>query len=511
MPPLLFKCEDAWNAQTLGDVLEAASEIGYRDLGLDIFPNEIVIVNEAGMRDAYTSSGLPHMYPHWSFGKEARALDKKAREGGGLAYELVIPTNPCKSWNMASNSAATMALVLAHAAVGHNHYFKNNYLFREHTNASGLNQYLMTVRDAVVEFEKRYGWSDVESIIDAAHALMIPGGFSMHGEPEAFDAEKEIRQVANFMRELEGSVDLETIVSVPGLQEKMRETVEIREKNIAFPESNILYFIETYAPKLKSWERQLIRMLRTIAQQCWLPMVQTKFMNEGFATFTHMYILRKMHEEGMLDDGTWLEILQMNQGVTFQWSMKEHGTISAVHNPYAMGSAMLRDIVRMCGPRDEVDAKFFEGHIDMAGPTDEDRRYFRSFAGSGDWRGVIRDAVHNFRDDTAIQQYLSPRYARDNGLFVIKDMDDHYLVTAVQDREGFTDVREAFAKAHSMRHQMPDIRVVDVDLDEDRELKLEYYPIDGMDLMEDDRSEVEIYLESLWGYTVNLEIGDDDE
>ncbi len=46
----------------------------------------------------------------------------------GLAYELVINSNPCISYLMEENTMAMQALVIAHACYGHNSFFKNNYL-----------------------------------------------------------------------------------------------------------------------------------------------------------------------------------------------------------------------------------------------------------------------------------------------------------------------------------------------------------------------------------------------
>ena len=40
-------------------------------------------------------------------------------------------------------------LVIAHAAFGHNHFFKNNYLFRQWTDADGILDYLTFARDYV--------------------------------------------------------------------------------------------------------------------------------------------------------------------------------------------------------------------------------------------------------------------------------------------------------------------------------------------------------------------------
>ena len=65
----------------------------------------------------------------------------------GLAYEIVINSNPCISYIMEENTATMQTLVIAHAAFGHNHFFKNNYLFRQWTDADGILDYL--------EFAKR--------------------------------------------------------------------------------------------------------------------------------------------------------------------------------------------------------------------------------------------------------------------------------------------------------------------------------------------------------------------
>ena len=66
-------------------------------------------------------------------------------------------------------------LVLAHAAFGHNHFFKNNYLFRQWTDAGGILDYLAFARDYVTKCEEKYGVEAVERVLDAAHALKEHG------------------------------------------------------------------------------------------------------------------------------------------------------------------------------------------------------------------------------------------------------------------------------------------------------------------------------------------------
>src|SRR5208282_3254334 len=109
-------------------------------------------------------------------GKSFARQEKMYRKGySGLAYEIVINSNPCISYIMEENTMTMQALVMAHAAFGHNHFFKNNYLFKEQTDASGILEYLNFARNYVSRCEERHGIGAVERILDAAHALMDQG------------------------------------------------------------------------------------------------------------------------------------------------------------------------------------------------------------------------------------------------------------------------------------------------------------------------------------------------
>ena len=99
------------------------------------------------MLDAYASTGMPLFYKHWSFGKhfvQHQAVYQKGLRG--LAYEIVINSNPCISYIIEENTATMQTLVISHAAFGHNHFFKNNYLFRVWTDAEGILPYLSSLR-----------------------------------------------------------------------------------------------------------------------------------------------------------------------------------------------------------------------------------------------------------------------------------------------------------------------------------------------------------------------------
>src|SRR5207248_1229085 len=131
-----------WDFNGLRRVYEAVERIAFDELGLDVYPVQIEVITSEQMLDAYSSVGLPLMYRHWSFGKRFAYHETLYRKGlQGLAYEIVINSNPCICYIMEENSMTMQTLVIAHAAFGHNHFFKNNYLFRQWTDANGILDY----------------------------------------------------------------------------------------------------------------------------------------------------------------------------------------------------------------------------------------------------------------------------------------------------------------------------------------------------------------------------------
>src|SRR5262252_10353815 len=147
-----------WNFDTLKRTYDAIEEIAIREMGLDPYPNQIELISSEQMLDAYSSIGMPVFYHHWSFGKRFARDETMYRRGfSGLAYEIVINSNPCIAYLMEENTMTMQAIVMAHACMGHNHFFKNNYLFRQWTDANGILDYLSFARDYVAKCEERYG------------------------------------------------------------------------------------------------------------------------------------------------------------------------------------------------------------------------------------------------------------------------------------------------------------------------------------------------------------------
>ncbi|MDX5298855.1 MAG: SpoVR family protein [Gammaproteobacteria bacterium] len=454
------------------------------EFGLDTYPNQIEIISAEQMMDAYSSVGMPVGYHHWSFGKHFLNTAKRYQLGKmGLAYEIVINSNPCIAYLMEENTIMMQALVMAHACYGHNSYFKGNYLFRTWTDASAIIDYLVFARNYVTQCEERYGLDTVEEFLDSCHAIMHYG-VDRYKRPAPISAAEEIRRQKDREEYLQRQIN-DLWRTIPTKEDHAASSKRRRKRYPSEPQENLLYFIEKNAPLLEPWQRELVRIVRKIAQYFY-PQRQTQVMNEGWATFWHYTIMHRLYEKGLVTDGFMLEFLQSHTAVIYQPPF-DSPWYSGI-NPYALGFAIFTDLRRLC-----------------ENPTAEDREWFPDFAGS-DWLKTLDFAMRNFKDESFIQQFLSPKVMRDLKLFAVRDDDQEsaYAVTAIHDDPGYRVLREKLARQYNLSYREPDIQVWDVDVRGDRSLTLRHTRVDRVPLGED-TEEVLRHIHRLWGFDIHLE------
>lgn len=455
--------------------------------GLDTYPNQIEVITSEQMIDAYSSVGMPVGYHHWTYGKQFLSTQKSYQRGQmGLAYEIVINSNPCIAYLMEENTLTMQALVIAHAAYGHNSFFKGNYLFRTWTDAEGILDYLVFARHFIADCEQRHGEEAVEELLDSCHALMNYG-VDRYKRPAKLSMAKEQA------RQLEREDYLQSQVNDLWRTLPTRESAETAKQETRFPaeaQENLLYFIEKNAPRLAPWQREIVRIVRKIAQYFY-PQRQTQVMNEGWATFWHYTLLNHLYEEGKLTDGFMLEFLQSHTNVVYQ--PPYHSRLYSGINPYALGFAMFTDLRRICEQ-----------------PSEEDRVWFPELAGS-DWVKSLDFAMRNFKDESFIAQYLSPKLIRDLKLFAVVDDDqeEQLEIAAIHDDAGYRRVRQMLAEQYNLGHREPDIQVYDVNVFGDRALTLRHYMHNRRPLGES-TPEMLRHIARLWGYTVRIESVDQD-
>lgn len=477
-------CNPNWDYKTLEAADEVIDKIGKEYLKLKTYPNQIEIVTSEQMIDAYALTGLPTSYPHWKFGKDFVMNQNSYTKGKmGLSYEMVINSNPCISYNMENNSTCMMLLVIAHACQGHNAFFANNYLFKEWTSADSIVDYMVFARDYILKCEEEHGYEEVEAVLDACHALMNHG-VDLYKKPSKLSAKEEnerLKKLTHIKRENYN----ELFKTLPNIKE-VDIINKADEKNFPLePEENILYFLEKFSVSLPVWKREIVRIVRKVAQYFY-PQGATKVMNEGFATFTHYHIINKMYDEGYLTDGFMLEFLKSHSGVLYQpeYNSKYFSGL----NPYTLGYNIFMDIKRICQD-----------------PTREDKDWFPDLIGKN-WLDQVHYIMENFRDDSFILQFLSPKVIRDMKLFAIADEESkkEYEISAIHNERGYRRVRELLSKQYERGFYVPHIQVTKVDRKGTNTLYLTHYIQNDRKLDAENTKKTLAHIQQLWGFPVVL-------
>ncbi len=481
---LLFKSAE-WDFSTLQRIYDAIEEVARPRFGLNCFPVRLEIINAEQMLDAYSSVGLPINYKHWSFGKHFAQQEASYRKGySGLAYEIVINSNPCLCYLAEQNTATMQAVVIAHAAFGHNHFFRNNYLFKDWTDPDNILEYLSFAQKYIAECEERHGYGAVERTLDAAHALRHHGIFQSRRSRRSPAADRERERDR---RRYEETSYRDIWRTLPPTKAEPN-AADLSEREFSLPTENILYFIEKHSTKLQDWQREIVRIVRTMAQY-FFPQRLTKVLNEGCASYYHYRIMHDLHERGLINDGSFFEFLTSHSSLVTQPEFDDPRSVIGI-NPYALGLGIVQDIERMCMT-----------------PTEEDRAWFPAFAGSRDPINVLLDLWAGYRDESFIAQYLSPHMMRKWRMFSLVDDDaDPFLhISAIHDTSGYERIRRVLARQYDFGAVQPDIQVVKADIEGDRVLVLEHQTHDRVMLDPDECCRTLDYLADMWGYDAVLQ------
>lgn len=484
MDKLLFTDED-WTLERIDRAWAAIEKIAKEKYKLDYYPAELTIINSEAMLDAYSSNAMPIYYRHWSFGKSYAQNEHSYNKGElGLAYEVVINTNPCISYLQSSNTMTMQTLVMAHAAVGHSHFFKNNFLFKEWTDAEFILPYLKFAKEFVEDCEIKHGRERVEGILNAAHALQDYGVDTFKKKRESLVEE------TNRLEDLLHTEDYVLERLTPRV--KVQDTTKQKYKeNRAYPEENILYFIEKMSPSLEPWERELVRIVRQTSQYFY-PQRQTKVMNEGWATFWHYTLMTDLWDQGSISDGSYLRFIDYHTMVVNQQPF------SRSINPYVLGFKMFMDLKRIC-----------------ENPTEEDKQWFPDICNTN-WLETLTDIMESYRDESFVAQFLSPKLIRDLKFMHITGVAEEweYTISKTHQRLDVRGIREALSKQYDLMYYIPRLEITDVDWSNTRALSITAHSSDRflLDLSQLDKTK-SLLETNLWKFPVRITqiAGDDNE
>ena len=431
-----------YNLNTLKSFNEKIEEKAC-ELGLDFYPQEFEIIdfNEMLGYEAYV--GMPSKYPHWSYGK---AYEKNktlySLNLTGLPYEMVINSDPCLAYLMRENTLLLQILTMAHV-YGHNDFFKNNRLFKEGTNA----KYTLEMFKLDAEIIRGYintpgiGYQNVERILDAAHAIRYNIG-RVVGRKEKTNEEIKEERIEEFERKRNNKSILDS----------EEETFPVDLDKIPLePYDDVVGFIIEYGD-LKEWERNILKIVKRETQY-FMPQIETKTMNEGWASYFHYTILKELK----LKENLHLEFLKRHNDVI----APAVGSL----NPYYIGFKIFEDIDKRLG-RDKI----FEV------------------------RALERDV-------SFIRRYLTKELCEELNLFQYAKRNFDYVVDQVSDEEGYKIIRDNLAFSMGIS-SIPYIRVKEL-IKKENTLILEHV-FDGRELEIGYAKETLKYIQALFGNTIKL-------
>jgi stage V sporulation protein R len=454
----------------LNQAIEQIWEIATAKFNLDPFPVRFEIVPASVMYEV-GSYALPGRYSHWTFGKAYHRMKMMYDFGLSKIYEVVINANPSYAFLLETNSPIQNKMVIAHV-LGHVDFFKNNVYFSR-TNRRMVDGAAMHAR-RMADYEFKHGRKVVEEFLDAVLSIeehIDPNFFIKKQSPDADKKDAELKR-----RRREGRYDDLYSEDEIGLQDAAKDTDDDHKhkRSLEVPEKDLVYFIMKNSPVLEDWQRDVMSMLHE-EMEYFLPQMQTKIMNEGWASIWHSRIMREMN----LSTNDHIEFAELHAGVV----SPHKGQL----NPYYLGYKIFEDI---------------EKRWDNPG-KEERAKYGRRGAEGRDKLLEVRELDN---DISFLRNYLTEELCEELDLFVYQLVDDEEWT--VTDKK-WEKVRDQLV-ANMTNFGFPYIDVVDGDYDRNRELYL-MHRFEGVEIdMKYARKTLE-YVYKLWGRDVHLETVVDEE
>jgi len=432
------------------------------EFGLDCYPQEFEVCDHTGMLGYMAYTGMPSHYPHWSYGKAYEKLKTLYDHGvSGLPYEMVINANPAIGYLMRDNTLLLQILTIAHV-YGHNDFFKNNFTFkstRADLTVETFKAHALRIRRYIED--PSIGIEKVERVIDAAHALSWSCRRNL--AIRKLDREEQIQRV------------IEASQPQPDPFQRIHRRQEFKEPDVfkvpLEPDEDVLLFIRDHNPFLAEWEKDLLTIVDEEAKY-FLPMIETKIMNEGWASYWHKRIV---------------ESLGLEQGLHLEFIVRHNQVVRPIVgqiNPYHLGLRIWEDLYRR-----------------QTNPTPEELKRDGPPAKSGDQK--IFEAREVERDASFIRRYLTEELMREMDIFQYEPRGEDLVIGKVSDDEGWRNVKETLINDVGT-NSIPVVKIEDADFGQNRTLYLKHSH-DGRDLHLEYAEKTLAYIHRLWGREVVIE------
>ncbi|KKB74831.1 MULTISPECIES: SpoVR family protein [Bacillus] len=435
--------------------IEEITEIA-KGFGLDFYPMRYEIC-PAEIIYTFGAYGMPTRYSHWSFGKQFHKMKLHYDFGLSKIYELVINSDPCYAFLLDSNSLVQNKLIVAHV-LAHCDFFKNNCRFQN--TKRDMVESMAATAERIKHYETIHGAKEVEAFLDAVLAIeehidpsLVRPKLSWSIDDE--DDEEEERSSSPYD-------DLWELDRKEPKQNKKKAKKKFPPKS----EKDILLFIEEHSRELEPWQRDILTMMREEMLYFW-PQLETKIMNEGWASYWHQRIMRELD----LTSSEALEFAKLNADVV---QPSKTGI-----NPYYLGLKIFEDIEeRYNNPTEEMKK--------MGVQPDSGRE-------------KIFEVREIESDISFIRNYLTKDLVRREDLYLFQKQGRDYKIV---DKD-WKSVRDQLV---SMRVNggFPYLTVEDGDYMKNYELYIKHW-YEGIELDLKYLEKVLPYLHQLWGRSVHVE------
>ncbi|MFD1039841.1 SpoVR family protein [Virgibacillus byunsanensis] len=439
--------------RAINEITEIASGFGldYYPMRYEICPADIIYT--------FGAYGMPTRFSHWSFGKQFHKMKLHYDLGLSQIYELVINSNPCYAFLLDTNSLIQNKLIIAHV-LAHCDFFKNNARFSN--TRRDMVESMTATAERIANYEMIHGKDEVERFLDAVLSIQ-----------EHIDPSLVRPKLPDYETESDNDEQTERVTPYDDLwkldqkeTKKKKETGKRKKKFPPNPEKDILLFIEEYSRELEDWQCDILTMMREEMQYFW-PQLETKIMNEGWASYWHQRILRELD----LTSSEAIEFASLNASVV-QPSKQQI-------NPYYLGLKIFEDIEeRYNNPTDDMKELGVE-------PNTGREKMFE-----------VREVES---DISFIRNYLTKELVFQEDMYLFEKKGRDYLIT---DKD-YENVRDQLI---SMRVNggFPYITVENGDYLRNGELYL-VHGYEGIELDLKYLENVLPYIYQLWGRTVHME------
>ena len=424
--------------------------------GLDTYPMRYEIC-PADIIYTFGAYGMPTRFAHWSFGKQFHKMKMQYDFGLSQIYELVINSDPCYAFLLDTNSLIQNKLIIAHV-LAHCDFFKHNVRFSN--TRRDMVESMTATAERIAAYEMLYGKEEVERFLDAVLAIQE------HIDPSIMRPKLPVYEDDDEEVEVVRKTDYDDLWNLGDRENKTRLVLPYRKKFPPRPEKDLLLFMEEYSSELEEWQRDILTMMREEMLYFW-PQLETKIMNEGWASYWHQRILREMD---LTSDET-IEFAKLNANVV---QPSKTGI-----NPYYLGVKIFEDIeTRYNNPTKEM--------RDLGIETNSGRE--KMFE--------VREIES---DISFIRNYLTKDLVKQEDLYLFEKKNGNYEIT---DKD-YENVRDQLVSMR-VNGSFPYIVVENGDYMRLGELYLQH-GYEGTELDPHYLENVLPYIHQLWGRPIHLE------